>query len=404
MREMDLKSTPKSTTSQMNRPFTAAALIFLLAAGTMAALLPAHAQRIVYDGPGIQVPTDFGCWHDVGYVVNWPKVGGQDLYYGPDPNFRVRANRVRLYGMGGLEWNVTETAPGVFNWERWDQAFAKLRATGVRHVTLNLYNPPAFATRYRHDYGGWRMQLPRERQMLDRWLSAVSTRYAEIDAIEVANEVFAPQIGDGKSFFIGTSAELSELADWTLDWRMRSGWKGQIWAPSIPGFGDNIPAMLNWLRHYARAKEFDAFPLHLYYLTPENVGKRAGKDTAWTALVEFAEGLKALSLGPIIDSEKGFGPGAVRAGTLYNYALAALVYGVQQTCYFSLGSYGADETNLGQPFRNAWAKSDLEALADLAGKKITKVVASENGRWNVTTGSGDTPPAPAKFDPQRRAP
>ncbi len=65
----------------------------------------ASAQRVVYDGPGVTVPADFGCWHDVGYVVNWPKLGGQDLYHGPDPAFRVRANRVRLYGMGG--WSGT---------------------------------------------------------------------------------------------------------------------------------------------------------------------------------------------------------------------------------------------------------------------------------------------------------
>ena len=128
----------------------------------------ASAQRVVYDGPGVTVPADFGCWHDVGYVVNWPKLGGQDLYHGPDPAFRVRANRVRLYGMGGLEWNVTEKSPGVFDWARWDEAFGKLRATAVGHVTLNLYNPPSFATRFKHDYGGWRMQLPRDRAMFGR--------------------------------------------------------------------------------------------------------------------------------------------------------------------------------------------------------------------------------------------
>ncbi len=346
----------------------------------------ASAQRVVYDGPGISVPTDFGCWHDVGYVVNWPKLGGQDLYYGPDPAFRVRANRVRLYGMGGLEWNNTEKSPGVFDWARWDEAFGKLRATHVAHVTLNLYNPPSFATRFKHDYGGWRMQLPRDRAMIDRWLSAVTSRYPEIDAIEVANEVFTPKIGDAKSFFIGSAGDLAELADWTLDWRKRTGWKGQVWAPSIPGFGDNIPAMLEWLRRYPRAKEFDAYTIHLYYLTPEHVGKRMSKDTAWTGLLEFQAGLKAQGLQqPVIDSEKGFGPGVVREGTLYNYAVAALVHGVQQTCFFALGSYGRDETNIGQPFRNRWAKDDLEAVADLAGKTIRKVIATPEGRWKVVT-------------------
>ncbi len=368
------------------------------------AALSACAERVVYDGPGIVVPQDFGCWHDTGYVVNWPKMGGgPDLYYGPDPNFKVRANRVRLYGMGGLEWNNTEKQPGSFDWSKWDEAFAKLRATGVRHVIFNIYNPPAFATRYQHEYSRWRMQLPRERPMLERWLSAVTKRYPEIDVIEVANEVFTPNIGDGKSYFTGSADELRQLADWTLDWRRSSGWKGKVWAPSIPGFGDNIPAMLSWLRQYPRAKEFDAFPLHLYHLLPEHVGKRMGRDTAWTALMEFRDGLAGLGLGqPVVDSEKGFGPGKVQEGTLYNYAVAALVHGVQQTCFFFLGSYGNDETNIGQPFRNPWAKADLEAVADLAGKRITKVVMTPQGRWAVTI-AGEGAPAPAE-PRERRAP
>lgn len=354
--------------------------VAFLAIGTLSAC----GQRVIYEGPGVPVPGDFGCWHDVGYVVNWPKMNGQDLYHGPDPGFTVRANRVRLYGMGGLEWNHTEKSPGVFDWTRWDEAFAKLRRTGVKRMTLNLYNPPEWAVRQAHYYGGWRMQLPRERAMLERWLGAVTSRYREIDAIEVANEVFTPKIGDGKSYFIGTAEELAQLADWVLDWRAKSGWKGHVWAPSIPGFGENIPTMLDWLRRYPRAREFDAFPAHFYYLLPERVGERMGKSTSYSGLVEWREGLAALGLGPMIDSEKGFGAGAVREGTIYNYAVASLVHGVQMTCFFALGSYGTDETNLGQPFRNAWAKSDLEAVADLAGKTIVKVVATESGRWQVT--------------------
>ncbi|MBI5717033.1 MAG: hypothetical protein HZC37_05015 [Burkholderiales bacterium] len=353
----------------------------LLCAALAAGALLACGQRVVYEGPGIEVPADFGCWHDVGFVLNWPKLNGQDLYHGPDPSFIVRANRVRLYGMGGLEWNHTEKSPGVFDWTRWDEAFAKLRRAGVKHATLNLYNPPEWATRRKHDYGGWRMQLPRERTMLERWLSAVTERYREIDAVEVANEVFT---GKAASYFIGSSAELELLADWTLEWRKRSGWKGQVWAPSIPGFGENIPTMIDWLRRFPRSREFDAFPVHLYHLLPEQVGQRASKATGYSGLVEFREGLQSLGLSPMIDSEKGFDPGTVREGTIYNYAVAALVQGVQQTCFFMLGSYGNDETNLGQPFRNAWAKSDLEAVADLAGKTIVKVVTTDSGRWQVT--------------------
>ncbi|MBL8323727.1 MAG: hypothetical protein JNJ89_02095 [Rubrivivax sp.] len=372
----------------------------LIGAFAACAALSACGQRVVYEGPGLPVPADFGCWHDVGYVVNWPKLGGQDLYYGPDPAFTVRANRVRLYGMGGLEWNNTEKTPGVFDWARWDEAFAKLRRTGVKRTTLNLYNPPQWANRHHpHNYGGWRMQLPREREMLERWLSAVTSRYAEIDAIEVANEVFTPKIGTADSYFTGTAEDLALLSDWTLDWRRKSGWRGRIWAPSIPGFGENIPTMLEWLRKYPRASEFDAFPVHLYHLLPEQVGQRANKATFYSGLVEFREGLAALGLGPMIDSEKGFDPGTVREGTIYNYAVAALVHGVQQTCFFMLGSYGNDETNLGQPFRTAWAKDDLEAVADLAGHVIVKVVTTERGRWQVSTRPVSATPAAAASVP-----
>lgn len=360
-------------------------VVWMCSSVALLACAPQDPHRTIYQGVGIRVPADFGCWHDVGYVVNWPKANGQDLYYGPDPAFRVRANRVRLFGMNGLEWNHTEKSAGEFDWIWWDAAFDKLRATGVKHVTLNLYNPPAFATRRPHDYGGWRMQLPRDRAMLERWLSAVTSRYAEVDAIEVANEVFTPKIGDGKSYFMGSESELIVLSNWVLDWRVRNQWRGHVWAPSIPGVGDNVTAMLAWLRGYPRAREFDAFPLHLYHLLPDAVGARMSRATAWTALVEYREGLAALGLGPMIDSEKGFRPGDVKAGTLYNYAVAALVQGVGQTCFFALGSYGRDETNIGQPFQNAWAKDDLEALADLAGRTITKVVATPSGRWIVST-------------------
>ena len=371
---------------KQHHPFAAAgrcargALAALLAAGPLSAC----GQRVIYEGPGVEVPSDFGCWHDVGYVVNWPKLNGQDLYHGPDPAFTVRANRVRLFGMGGLEWNHTEKSPGTFDWTRWDEAFAKLRRTGVKRVTLNLYNPPEWATRRPHDYGGWRMQLPREAAMLERWLDAVTARYREIDAIEVANEVFTPGIGDAKSYFLGTGAELAQLADWVLDWRTKRRWKGQVWAPSIPGFGENIPTMLDWLRRYPRAREFDAFPAHFYDLLPDRVGERMGKATGYSGLVEWRDGLAELGLGQAIDSEKGFPAGAAREGTIYNYAVASLVNGIRLTCFFMLGSYGNDETNLGQPFRTAWAKADLEAVADLAGRTIVKVVTTDGGRWQVT--------------------
>ena len=66
---------------------------------------------------------------------------------------------------------------------------------------------------------------------LTAWLSAISARYPEIEVIEVANEAFAPSIRSG--FWIGTEDELMQMADWVLDWRKSSGWRGKIWSPAI---------------------------------------------------------------------------------------------------------------------------------------------------------------------------
>jgi hypothetical protein len=64
---------------------------------------------------------------------------------------------------------------------------------------------------------------------------------------------------------------------------------------------------------------------------------------------------------------------------------------MSNVCYFFLGSPGdgrLGDTNLGQPWVNAWAKADLEDAARLAGRKITKVVKPNNssdGRYWVQT-------------------
>ena len=145
------------------------------------------------------MPRDFGCVHDTGFVHNYQP----GAYYGPDPNFKVYQNTMRLFGMGMLEWNNTETSPGVYNWTKWDEAVGKARSAGVTNFVYNFYNLPQFYARYGHEYGKWQMQLPNNREATERWLSAITSRYPEIKTIEIANEVFTPGIGDG--FHIGSA-------------------------------------------------------------------------------------------------------------------------------------------------------------------------------------------------------
>ena len=350
----------------------------------------AAGQRIIYESrQGVEVPRDFGCIHHVGLEVCWPCLNGNNLYFGPDPDFNARINAVRLYGMGGLEWgNSTETAPGDYNWSRWDSAFAKFRRIGVKSVIYTIYNPPPFYTRHPHDYGGWRGQLPNSQGALDRWLTAITARYPEIKIVEVANEVFGPSIGD--AFWIGTEQELATLADWVLDWRRKTGWQGKIWSPSIPGVLGNVRPFLAWLAAYPRTSEFDAIPAHFYHLTAERLGEPSSAATGWTAFLELRDGLRAAGIDkPIVDGEKGFDPGPVDAATIFNYGVKAAVMGIQQVCYFHWGSYGNDETNLGQPFRNSDVKQAFEDLSALAGKRITRVTEpSPGGRWIVTVSDG----------------
>ena len=350
----------------------------------------AEPPRVIYDDPnGIEVPQDFGCIHHVGLEVCWPCLSGDNRYFGPDPGFDARINAVRLYGMGGLEWGQsTETAPGRYDWKHWDSAFAKLRRAGIKSAIYTVYNPPPFYTRRPHDYGGWRGQLPRSRAALEAWLTAITTRFPEIGVVEVANEVFGPTISTG--FWIGTEEELMTLADWVLDWRRRTGWKGKVWAPSIPGVLGNVQPYLRWLKAYPRAQEFDAIPAHFYHVTAEHLGAPASKDTRWTALAELRRGLRAAGLQqPIVDGEKGFDPGVATAAAIYNYGVKALLEGVRQVCFFHWGSHGKDETNLGQPYRNPAVKQAFEDLAALAGSRITRVERTPGGgRWIVTVAAG----------------
>jgi hypothetical protein len=373
---------------------TSALLLALFAAPLSCA---EEASIIIYDDArGIEVPHDFGCIHHTGLEVCWPCLSGEDLYFGPDPNFNAKINGVRLYGMGGLEWGKsTEKTPGEYDWTRWDSAFEKFRKVGVKSVIYTIYNPPPFYTRHEHDYAAWKGQLPNSQVAFNNWLSAITTRYPEINIIEPANEVFAPSITSGA--WIGTEEELMTLADWVLDWRRSTGWQGKIWSPSIPGFSGNVEEFLRWLKAYPRSHEFDAISAHFYFVTAEHLGKPASKATAWTAFVELREGLRAAGIEkPIVDGEKGFDPGVANPAAIFNYGVKAVLEGIQQVCYFHWGSYGDDETNLGQPFRWPRVKRAFEDLAALAGKRITRVEQRSPGRrWKVTVAAREDAPAPA---------
>ncbi len=353
-------------------------------------------DALIYDSAqGVVVPKDFGCIHHVGLEVCYPCMSGNhDIYIGPDPNFNAKINAIRLYGMGGLEWgHSTEKSAGRFDWKHWDSAFAKFRKVGVKSVNYTIYNPPPFYTRHKHDYSNWRGQLPNSQAALNQWLSAITTRYPEIDIIEIANEVFAPTLE--KSFWIGTEAELNTLSDWVLDWRRATGWKGKVWSPSVPGFLGNMKNYLAWLKRYPRTAEFDAISAHFYHVTGEHLGKRASKANHWTSLVELRDGLREAGIDkPIVDGEKGFGPGVATPATIFNYGVKAAVEGIQQVCFFHWSSQGKDETNLGQPFRNPEVKKAFEDISALAGKRIIRVEATTPGeRWSVTT--SEDAPAPA---------
>lgn len=360
-----------------------------LLSSLLAALpLCASADRdVIYDDPkGIEVPADFGCIHHVGMEICWPCLGGNNLYFGPDPGFDAKVNAVRLYGMGGLEWGKsTEKEPGKYDWTHWDSAFAKLRRVGVKTVIYTIYNPPPFYTRHPHDYAMWKGQLPSSQAALDEWLTAITLRYPEIKIVEIANEVFAPSIKEGA--WTGSEQELAKLADWVLDWRTRTQWPGKVWSPSIPGFVPNVKPFVRWLREYPRTKEFDAISAHFYYVTADHLGQRASKANAWTALAELRKAMRAAGIDkPIVDGEKGFAPGVASASAIYNYGVKVALEGLQQVCFFHWGSYGNDETNIGQPFRNPGVKRAFEDLSALAGKRITRVErgAGPDSRWIVT--------------------
>jgi hypothetical protein len=328
---------------------------------------PEPAGTVLWQGTRA-IPESFGCAHNTAYV--WDASGGVYGLYQPDPNYNVRTRAMRLYGMNGLDLRTVAAE----DWQWWDQALPRMAANGVTTIIYNLYNPPGTA-----DPGSWTMQ-PVPRASLHLWLDRIKARADQHGLrliIEVANEVFSPEVG---TYWRGTREELVTLADDTLDWANPKG--VPVWAPSIPGFEGNLTAYTSWLRAYPRTGEFAAVSIHLYYLTAENLGDPTGPATSWTCYREMREELDAMGHAdmPIVDGEKGFGPGVVVPGTMWNYGAKAAALGIAQVCLFQLSSPGNDETNLGRPFENAWAKDDIEALSSkLAGRTLLKLVKPASG-------------------------
>jgi hypothetical protein len=359
------------------------------------------AGSVIYSGSGVIVPSDFGCWHDTGYV------GYSSEYHSDDPNFKVFGNTVRVYGMNGLSWADTESN----GWANWDKALAKMKATGVKQVVYVPHTPPG---RLGNEHTSWGMHNVPYNDIAS-WLTQVKNKvysYNMTLVVEVANEVFTPGVGAG-SFWGGTVADLTTFSNSVLDWRKNTAPEVKIWSPSVPGFGANIDTLLAWLQAFPRRDEFSAIPVHWYFQDASTIA-------SYNDYIRMRNGLASMGLNkPIVDGEHGFGGGAVTPGTTYNYAVRAATLGMSNVCYFFLGSPGdgrLGDTNLGQPWVNAWAKADLEDAARLAGRKITKVVKPNNssdGRYWVQTdgqcyaGSVTTPapsPTPAPIPAPTPAP
>jgi hypothetical protein len=310
----------------------------------------------------------------------------------------------RLYG--SVSWKDAHTASGVFDWTEFDEAFSWIDAAGVTEVQWTNFNPPAWLANESLDYSAWPMCSLNSYPDYEEFIFALLGRYPKIRYVEVANEVFAPGIGDG--FWVGDAASLALMSDWTLDavqaYNAANAETIEVWAPSIPGFDLNQTAILDWLSTYPRADEFDVFPLHLYFLRAGNVGEPIGPSNSFTCMLEYRAGLDALGLSaPMVDGEKGFGfstaesadPDAM-AVEVYNYlcAQAALGY-VRQVIGFEWTRIVFDvDASLGAPTVNAvvagaWA----DAQTDLGGRHITNITDPEDGgRFLITYASASAGP------------
>lgn len=351
-----------------------------------------HSSTVIYEGPPIQASPQLVGMHWTQFTSSY---GGAE--YGPRLDQHFKVNAFRVFGTFNLYWNKTETAPGVFNWTEWAKARKFWNDNGVKFVTLNLHGVPSFyQTRGETEVGQWSMQLPKSKEALWGWLTAVTDYAPEIKQIEVANEVWTADNHAGsnpsRDYWGDTNANLRTLMDWVLDWRKTRRPDIRIQAPSVPGYAAHINGLFaDLLDTYPRTCEFDSFSGHGYGATSDTLDK-----TSSTALPTMQQKVAAkCGAGKKVrDGEHGFWAGSsIDAATVYNTIVRAALMGLDGIDFFEVGSTGNNETNLGLAagtWPNAGVLSGYEDGARLAGVWITKVTTGQGGRWAVEgyTGGG----------------
>lgn len=343
------------------------------------------------------VPQDFLTVHSIGADVSH-----QASYVGDtqEPaNYKVGGHR--LYGMVHPSEALTSRG-GAFNWSHYDKVIGKIRSAGTPlKLTYVNFNWPFQTAGY--DGGAWTMSLPDDRAEWERFVLALFTRYPEIGVMEVANEVFAPNVG---GFWRGSVADLTTFSNWCLDMRAKilatTGRSIEVWAPSIPGFYGNHTPYLNWLGGFARRMEFDAVPAHFYFATWRTINQPAGNGNGWVCPLELRAGLNSIGMSsiPIADNEHGFG-GGIDPDTLYNTAVyEATVMGYRNLALFSTSQIAQDEAYIGAPAVNANFRGALEsAAAAVNGRVITQVVDNGSGRFSITYATSQTQVDPVTIIP-----
>ncbi|MBI5721921.1 MAG: hypothetical protein HZC37_29965 [Burkholderiales bacterium] len=353
----------------------------------------APSSTVIYEGPPIQVSPQLVGIHWTQFTSSY---GGPQ--HGPRLDQHFKVNAFRVFGTYNLYWNKTEVSPGVFDFSEWAKARKFWSDNGVKFVTLNLHGVPGFyQTRGETEVGQWSMQLPKSKEAVWGWLTAVTNYAPEIKQIEVANEVWTADNNAGsnpsRDYWGDTNANLRTLMDWVLDWRKTHRPDIRIQAPSVPGYSAHINGLFtDLLDTYARTCEFDSFSAHGYGSASETLHK-----TTNTALPTMQQKVSA-KCGPgkkIRDGEHGFwGNSTVDAATVYNTVVRGALMGLDGIDFFEVGSVGNDESNLGLTaggWPNASVLSGFEDGAVLAGKWITKVTTGQGGRWSVEGYTGGAP-------------
>jgi hypothetical protein len=376
-------------------------------------ILAAHAQTVVYDGPGISVPQSFVGVHSVG-------IGGAIRGWDDDEtNFNYKIGAYRMYGT--FPWRMAQSGPNAYDWSEFDARFARLRRSGtIKSVTWTYFEPPHYLRTKPQKDGNWQMQAVPYADALE-FTRRLLTRYPEIDTLECANEVIAsrpPNHDKGYvgGFWVGTEAELRTWCERVLDIRnvLQAELKRpiKVLAPSIPGMISQLHApegLPHFLDRFPRRNEFDGFPAHFYKARAETVALSAGAANNYTCWKELREALLARGLTrPIHDNEHGFAfpdgmSDEAMATAVYNYFVKAAVLGMANVTLFSSSrprSSGDHNAYVGEPVNKPVVKAAIEdAHRDLAGRTITRVVDPGGGRRYQVTASAVAEPSPTTAPP-----